>query len=230
MSIELPRLSEAFYRAVFERDHDLIFTHTVIEQTNLAPADAILALGYKDLREDAQVLPAVGERAAELYNKALAPAVIVSGGITATFFKGKTEAAVLKEILLSKGVPETAIIVEDKSTNTQENMVFSRKAAKGLSLKSLITVGHAIYGRRILMTLAKNWPEIENPMLSNAWYPGHNQKNWSDNPEYFALAIAQFERLDAYVAKGFIQEVNVDSINARISGMTKKHEPFRHAI
>lgn len=230
MSIELPRLSQDFYDAIFARDCDLMFTHSVIQETDIAPADAILALGYKDFREDAQILPSVGFRAAELFHAKLAPIVIVSGGVKPTFFEEKTEADVLKDILLDARVPRDAIIVEDSSTNTQENMVFSRDATKGLEIKSLISVGHAIYGRRILMTLAQNWPEISRPMMSNVWFPGFNQSNWMRNSDYFKEAVAQFERLDHYVASGFIKEIDLNHINARIRAKGKSDEPHRKNI
>lgn len=209
MSIELPRLSQDFYNAIYSRDCAMMFDYCVIEKTEIFPADAILALGYRDLREDAQVLPRVGLHAAELFHAGLAPRVIVSGGVAAPFFQDKTEANVLKDILVAKGVPRSAIIVENNATNTQENVLFARDLNKGRDIKSLISVGHAIYGRRILMTVAQNWPEIDRSMLSNVWYPGFHAQNWYKSPEYFSLAIAQFDRIAPYVAQRFIKEVEM---------------------
>jgi uncharacterized SAM-binding protein YcdF (DUF218 family) len=84
----------------------------------LEKADCILALGSHDLR--------VAERAAELHLQSWAPLIIFSGGL-GNLTKGmwtETEADQFAAKAIRMGVPKTAILVENRSTNTGENIRF----------------------------------------------------------------------------------------------------------
>src|SRR5689334_19033955 len=79
-------------------------------------ADCILVLGSHDLR--------VAEHAAQLYLEGWAPLLIFSGGL-GNFTKDlwtETEADLFAAIAIKMGVPKNAILVENKSTNTGENI------------------------------------------------------------------------------------------------------------
>src|SRR6476660_4570846 len=85
----------------------------------LEKADCILVLGSHDTR--------VAERAAELYLQGYAPLVVMSGGLgrlTKESFT-QSEASLFAEIAIKLGVPKDKILLEDKSTNTGENVIFS---------------------------------------------------------------------------------------------------------
>lgn len=63
-------------------------------------------------------------KALNLYLRGIVKKIYLSGGVGKTSTnKGQTEAEVMKEILTYYGVPESDIIIEDKSTTTYENMV-----------------------------------------------------------------------------------------------------------
>ena len=89
--------------------------------------DAILLLGLKLMPDGSprRELTLRVEKAAECYRAGLAPVIIACGGKT----EGTplSEAAVMGQALLSLGVPETAIRLEDKSLITVENFVNARK-------------------------------------------------------------------------------------------------------
>ena len=88
---------------------------------SLTKTDCILALGSHDLR--------VAERAAELYLQGYAPLLVLSGGL-GNFTQGmwtEPEADKFAAIARSMGVPEHAILVENKSSNTGENILFTRR-------------------------------------------------------------------------------------------------------
>ncbi|HYF36450.1 MAG TPA: YdcF family protein, partial [Prosthecobacter sp.] len=83
--------------------------------------DLIMALGSNDTR--------VAEHAADLYLRGLAPKLLFSGNIgalTRSQFT-KSEAETFAEVALAKGVPREAILLEPNSTNTGENIRFSRQ-------------------------------------------------------------------------------------------------------
>ena len=83
--------------------------------------DAIVLLGLK-LRPDGapeEELVARAERAAACYAQGLAPAVLACGGDTGA---GVSEATVMKRLLMQFGVPGEAVVCEERSQITYENM------------------------------------------------------------------------------------------------------------
>ena len=123
----------------------------------LQPADLILALGSNDTR--------VADRAAELYLAGWAETLIFSGGsgaLTRDRFD-RPEAEIFADIARDRGVPARAILIEPHSTNTGENIVFSRRllAERGIEPKRIILVQKPYMERRAYATFKKIWPEPE---------------------------------------------------------------------
>ena len=85
--------------------------------------------------------PQMAEKAAELYRQGLAPRVLPSGRYSVTvgkfagvldrkeYYNGdyETEWDFLKNVLIKNGVPEKAILREDRATFTYENAIYSRQ-------------------------------------------------------------------------------------------------------
>jgi len=90
-------------------------TDFVFVETNVEPSDVILVPGGSH--------PQLMEKAAELFHKGLAPYILPSGGQSSKL--GKTEWEFLRDVGLSLGVPESAILREDKASNTFENARYS---------------------------------------------------------------------------------------------------------
>ena len=59
--------------------------------------------------------------------------IVVTGGLTRQ--KDTTEAAAMKEYLVSHGIPENIIIVEDKSQSTIENYKFTKEILEKQNIK-----------------------------------------------------------------------------------------------
>lgn len=86
--------------------------------------DVILVLGAA-LRPDGGASPALERRMGHgirLYREGRARRLLVSGGAVAHVIP---EASVMREMALQAGIPDTAVVVEDKAANTFENAVFS---------------------------------------------------------------------------------------------------------
>ena len=137
----------------------------------LQKSDCILALGSHDLR--------VPERVAELYHQGLAPLVIMSGGLgnfTQEIWP-ESEADKFAKIAIEKGVPQEAILIENKSTNTGENILFTQKllSEKDLNPQSFIVVQKPYMERRSYATFKKHWPDkrlmVTSPQISFETYP-----------------------------------------------------------
>jgi uncharacterized SAM-binding protein YcdF (DUF218 family) len=119
-----------------------------------AKSDCILALGSHDLR--------VADRAAELYLQGWAPLVVMSGGF-GNFTQdmwSEAEADQFAAIAIEKGVPADAILIENRSTNTGENILFTQQLLeeKGLDPQNFIVVQKPYMERRSYATFKKHWP------------------------------------------------------------------------
>lgn len=154
---------------VFNAAHLLWDYHHMHHQ--IKRADCILALGSHDLR--------VAERAAELYLNGYAPLVIMSGGL-GNFTKEmwtESEADKFARVAKNMGVPENAILIENKSSNTGENIQFTQNLLKkkGIIIQHLILVQKPYMERRSYATIKKQWPEadvqVTSPHISFETYP-----------------------------------------------------------
>ena len=66
------------------------------------------------------------EAAARLYHAGRVRYVVPSGGVAWDYEGGKmTEAEYMKKLLLERGVPEEAIVLENEATTTKENMIYA---------------------------------------------------------------------------------------------------------
>lgn len=163
------------------------------------PVDCILALGSHDLR--------VAERAAELYLTGIAPWVLMSGGL-GNFTKGmwtEKEADKFASVAIQMGVPEKAILIENESTNTGENIVFTQKLLdkKGIDFQRFLIVQKPYMERRSYATVKKHWPEkdilVTSPQISFDDYPNE------DIPleRVINILVGDLQRIKEYPKKGF---------------------------
>ncbi len=130
-------------------------------------ADAILTLGSFD--------PQAAVHAAALWRRGLAPVVIMSGGIAhrgGVLDTGwtRSEARVFADVALREGVPETALLLEDKAQNTGDNFTLGLAvaAAAGLRPRKLLVVAKPYMTRRGFATGGKLCPGIELLMQCEA--------------------------------------------------------------
>lgn len=165
----------------------------------LKKSDCILALGSHDLR--------VADRAAELYLEGWAPLLVFSGGLgnlTSDIWT-VPEADQFAAIAIQKGVPESAILIENKSTNTGENITFTQKllSAKGVNPNQFIVVQKPYMERRSYATFKKHWPEKEllvtSPQFSFEEYPTED----ITMEKVINIMVGDLQRIKYYPAKGF---------------------------
>ncbi len=149
----------------------------------------------------------VAERAAELYQQGYAPYILFSGGSgkwTKDIFD-KPEAEVFADVAMKLGVPEDAIIIENKSTNTGENIIFSKQLLqeKGLDFNSFILVQKPYMERRTYATFKKRWPEKEFTVTS----PQLSFEEYTQDKIFKELTIhvmvGDLQRIKEYPVKGF---------------------------
>lgn len=165
----------------------------------LEKSDVILVLGSNDLR--------VAEYSAELYLQGWAPLIVFSGnaGLLTRERFDRPEAELFAEIALRKGVPESAILIEAESTNSGENVVFSRRLleSRGIDPESLILVQKPYMERRAYATFMNFWPGrrvlAASPPIPFSEYPTE------DLPRDLVINImvGDLQRIKIYPERGF---------------------------
>jgi uncharacterized SAM-binding protein YcdF (DUF218 family) len=95
--------------------------------------------------------------AARLYHAGKAPRVLVSGGSGSE--EVEPEAAAMREMLLTFGVPRDAILLETESTDTAENAAFSR-AVLGERAGRVILVTSALHMPRARRALERTGLQV----------------------------------------------------------------------
>jgi uncharacterized SAM-binding protein YcdF (DUF218 family) len=174
----------------------------------LVKSDVILALGSHDLR--------VATRAAQLYLDGWAPLLVCSGGLgnLTSGIWTESEADQFARIAIDMGVPSSAVLVENKSTNTGENILFTEKLLKEKNIdpSNFIVVQKPYMERRSYATFKKHWAEknvvITSPQISFEDYS--NDEIPLDR--VIEIMAGDLQRIKEYPAKGFqiYQEIPSD--------------------
>ena len=114
--------------------------------------DAILLLGYALDGQDrpTQELCLRVQAAARAYAQGLAKVIVASGG--AAPGHAVSEATVMARLLEEAGVPGEAVVLEDQSQDTMENMRFSSKKLGGAKGRRVLVVTSDYHLRRAVMT------------------------------------------------------------------------------
>lgn len=179
---------------------------------DVAAADAILVLCSHD--------KAVAERGAHLFLGGLAPLLIFSGGLGAItkHLWSEPEADQFAAIAIGMGVPRANILVENKSTNTGENVRFTRRmlAEAGMDLQSFIVVQKPYMERRSYATFQKVWPGktlmVTSPQVSFDEYLARYSNETLSPDDVVSIMVGDLQRIRLYPAKGFQieQEIPAD--------------------
>lgn len=144
---------------------------TVGYLTQPSPSDTIIVLGAKLIGQEPSIILRLRlDEAIKLYKAGYATTIIVSGA------KGEdeevSEAASMKNYLLSHGIPAEHILLEDKSFNTYQNLANSHKMMEENNLKTAIIVSNASHIRRSLIiaqNLGINATGAAAPMANNLY-------------------------------------------------------------
>ncbi len=169
----------------------------------LSKADAILVLCSHD--------KAVAETGARLYLEGWAPLLIFSGGlgsITRHLWQ-EPEADQFAAIAVRMGVPRADILIENRSTNTGENVLFTKAllAERQLEPGKFIVVQKPYMERRSYATFKKVWPDKEvlvtSPRVSLDEYLGKYSNEALSIDEVISIMVGDLQRIKLYPAKGF---------------------------
>ncbi|NKQ52767.1 YdcF family protein [Amycolatopsis sp. K13G38] len=165
----------------------------------LRQCDAAIALGCNDL--------GVAAHAAALYRRGLFPVVVFSGANSretfVTFPRG--EGVHYRERALELGVPDNAILVEPRATNTGENIILSRELLErtGIPVRRVLLVSMPYMERRAFATTRKTWPEVEPICSSVPMTLSEYAKTRDHGTELIDMMIGDLQRIIEYPGQGF---------------------------
>lgn len=168
-----------------------------------ATADTIIVLG-SGLRRDGSAGDALTRRsiwAARLYAQGAAPAVICTGGVGQG--QRRSEADACREILLARGVPDSAIHLEDRSHSTEENAIFARDIMLANDWEDAVLVTDSFH------MLRANWifrtqgidhyrSPVPRQWMRNYWYVRHTSRevlalHWQAFKQVFDLPVTSLK-------------------------------------
>jgi uncharacterized SAM-binding protein YcdF (DUF218 family) len=169
----------------------------------LAQADAILVLCSHD--------KTVAKRGAALFLEGWAPLLIFAGGLGAItrHLWDEPEADQFAALAAEMGVPKERILVENRSTNTGENVLFTKQllAEQGLDPQTFIVVQKPYMERRSFATFKKVWPEkdlvVTSPQVSMDDYLRDYSHEALSEDDVVGIMVGDLQRIRLYPAKGF---------------------------
>ena len=169
----------------------------------LEQADVILVLCSHDKK--------VAERGAQLFLEGWAPLLIFSGGlgvITSRLWS-VPEAEQFAGIAMSLGVPREKILIENQSTNTGENVLFTKRLleAKQIGADKFIVVQKPYMERRSFATFRQVWPEKEvlvtSPQVSFDEYLASYSNSDLTSDDVIGIMVGDLQRIKVYADKGW---------------------------
>ena len=185
------------------RSHLMVIWDYMHLNMPLAPCDCIVGFGcYND---------DIPLRCAQLYHQGYAPKVLFTGGLgrnTADLWT-ESEAERFGRIAQQAGVPEHDLILENKSTNSAENILFTRDklAEIGLTPKRLLGVHKPIMERRVYAAWQVYWPEMEllvpSPQLTLEEYLHNSVAQGLSEKTVIDVMVGDFQRMDVYAKRGY---------------------------
>ena len=170
----------------------------------LEKADAILVLCSHDKK--------VAETGAQLFLEGWAPLLIFAGGLGSVTREMWTEpeADQFAATAIGMGVPSEQILIENRSTNTGENILFTKQllAEKQIDPQRFILVQKPYMERRSFATFRKVWPEKEvlvtSPQVSFDEYLGGYANEEFSKDDVISIMVGDLQRIKLYPEKGFL--------------------------
>ncbi|MFE2885523.1 YdcF family protein [Streptomyces sp. NPDC059272] len=171
----------------------------------LRPCSAAITLGSLDL--------GVASTTADLYHAGMFPVVVFTGDISEAtkerFPRG--EAIHYREHALSLGVPNEAILLEPKATNTGQNIGFSREVLEdaGIAVTTVLLISMPYMQRRAYATTRKMWPEVEPVCVSQPLSFDEYVSTHDNEKQLIDMLMGDMERIMQYPKRGFAIEQHV---------------------
>ena len=169
----------------------------------LEKADVIV--GFGNFNTD------IARRAAELYQAGYAPKVLFTGGLgrNTEGLLPEPEAVRFAKTAMECGVPECDILLEPNSTNTKENIEFTRKILEDMNISHdrILGVHQPFMERRIKAAMGVYWPDLDfrvtSPQVTIREYLEAASRQGVSANASVSVIVGDFQRMDLYAKLGY---------------------------
>ncbi|NKY56342.1 YdcF family protein [Nocardia flavorosea] len=171
------------------------------------PVDLGIGLGSHDL--------GVATHTANLYNAGIFPRIVFTGANAPTTVERfpRGEAVHYREHALELGVPDEAILVEPKATNTGDNIDFTRALLDqhGLldQVQSIMLISRPYQQRRSYAMARKRWPEVDVVCSSLPLPLSEYVESIGDADRVINMLVGDTQRIWVYAQKDWAVEQDV---------------------
>lgn len=150
----------------------------------------------------------MANEAFDLYRNKFAQKILISGGDNRS--TNENEAERISEILIHLGAKKEDLILENKSNNTLENVLFSKDVIKQTigfkNIKTILFVAKNFHCRRAKMTLVKHFPKgIKFLSMPYDVYE-FTRNDWFENETGRKRVIEEIKIIEEYLKKGDIKD------------------------
>lgn len=161
--------------------------------------DIAIGLGSHDI--------GVAEHTADLYHQGRFPLIVFTGANAPTTSEAfpRGEAVHYAERAEQLGVPDTAIIIEDKARNTGENFSLTRALLDrdGIHPESATIISRPYQQRRAYATCQKLWPELDVICSSRPQPLADYIASIGDQDKVLNMLVGDTQRIWVYAEQGF---------------------------
>lgn len=169
------------------------------------PKKADVIVGFGNFNTD------IARRAAELYRQGYAPKILFTGGLgrNTQGLLPEPEAVRFARVAMACGVPEEDIILEDRSTNTKENILFTREKLEALGIPHghILGVHQPFMERRIAAAMGVYWPDLNfsvtSPQVTIPEYLRRAMDQGISENAAICVIVGDFQRMDLYAKLGY---------------------------
>lgn len=203
---ELSKEAGGFRMSSFDQGKAKYITHSLDIKTEKPDrADIGFVFGTKLIKPAAI--------AAGLIKSSVVEHVALTGGPNR--LTGANEANAHLQFLLANGIPTERIIVENESTNTPENVLFSLpKIAEVMeisSIRDMIVVTKWYHCKRATMTMKRHFPEGIRYYAMSYEPDGISRENWWRTEAGRKRVLKEWRMTPDYLQKGDIAPIQADN-------------------
>lgn len=174
-------------------------------QLHQNPKKADVILGFGNFNTN------IARRASELYLAGYASKILFTGGLgrNTLGLLPEPEARRFSRIALDMGVPEKDILLEEKSRNTAENILFSKVLLEANSIphRCILGVHQPFMERRICAAMGVYWPELSfsvtSPQITLSKYLADSITQGITENAAISVIVGDFQRVELYAKKGW---------------------------
>lgn len=180
----------------------VLWDYLCLRQT---PEKADCIVGFGNFNTD------IASRAAELYHQGYAPKILFTGGLgrNTQGLLPEPEAVRFARVAVDCGVPEADILLEAASTNTAENILFTRRMLSdaGLPHGRILGVHQPFMERRITAAMGVYWPDtqffVTSPQVTVPQYLAQARQQGISEEASISVIVGDFQRMELYAQKGW---------------------------